>query len=39
MIQVNLLPVREAQRLADLRQQVMQLVFVLIVVGATIGFV
>jgi type IV pilus assembly protein PilN len=38
MIQVNLLPVREAQRLADLRQQFMQLVLVLIVVGATIGF-
>ena len=38
MIQVNLLPVREAQRLADLRQQVMQLVLVLIVVAATIGF-
>ena len=38
MIQVNLLPVREAQRLADLRQQVMQLVLVLIAVGATVGF-
>jgi len=38
MIQVNLLPVREAQRLADLRQQFMQLVFVLLVVGACIGF-
>jgi len=37
MIQVNLLPVREAQRLADLRHQVMQLVLILIVVGATIG--
>ena len=38
MIQVNLLPVREAQRLANLRQQLMQLVAVLLVVGATIGF-
>jgi type IV pilus assembly protein PilN len=39
MIEINLLPVREARRAADLRQQVMQLVMVLIVVGAGIGFV
>jgi type IV pilus assembly protein PilN len=37
MIQVNLLPVREAQRLADLRDQVMQLLLVLIVVAGTIA--
>jgi type IV pilus assembly protein PilN len=39
MIEINLLPVREARRAADLRQQVMQLVFVLLVVGGGIGFV
>jgi type IV pilus assembly protein PilN len=39
MIEINLLPVREARRAADLRQQVMQLVMMLIVVGAGIGFV
>lgn len=39
MIQINLLPVREARRKADIRQQLMQLVLVLILVGAGIGFV
>ena len=38
MIRINLLPVREARRAADLRQQVMQLLFMLIVVGGGIGF-
>lgn len=37
MIQINLLPVREARRKADLRQLVMQLVLGLIVVGGGIG--
>ena len=39
MIQINLLPVREARRKADLRQQVMQLVFGLILVAGVIGIV
>jgi type IV pilus assembly protein PilN len=38
MIQINLLPVREAKRKADVRQHVLELVFALIVVGAVIGF-
>lgn len=38
MIEINLLPVREARRAADLRQQVMQLVFMLLIVGSGIGF-
>ena len=38
MIEINLLPVREARRRADIRQQVMQLVLVLIVVAAAIGY-
>lgn len=38
MIQINLLPVREAKRKADVRQNVLELVFALIVVGAAIGF-
>jgi type IV pilus assembly protein PilN len=38
MIEVNLLPVREARRRADLRQQAMQVLLVLIVVGAGIGY-
>jgi len=37
MIEINLLPVREARRAADLRQQVLQLVFMLLVVGFGIG--
>jgi len=37
MLEINLLPVREARRKADLRQQVMQLVLVLIVVIGGIG--
>jgi type IV pilus assembly protein PilN len=39
MIEINLLPVREARRAADLRQQVMQVLMMLILVGAGIGFV
>ena len=39
MIQINLLPVREARRKADLRQQLMQLSLVLLFVSAGIGFV
>jgi type IV pilus assembly protein PilN len=39
MLEVNLLPVREAKRKADLRQQVMQLVLGLLVVSAGIGFI
>jgi type IV pilus assembly protein PilN len=39
MIEVNLLPVREARRAADLRQQLMQLLLVLLIVMGGIGFV
>jgi len=39
MIHINLLPVREARRAADLRQQLMQLVLVLLLVSFGIGFV
>ncbi len=39
MIEINLLPVREARRKADLRQQVMQLVLVLIVTGGVVGVI
>ncbi len=39
MLEINLLPVREARRRADLRQQVMQLVLVLIVTLASVGVV
>ena len=38
MIEVNLLPVREARRAADLRQQLMQLLLVLLIVMGGIGF-
>ena len=38
MIQINLLPVREAKRKANVRQHVLELVFALIVVGSVIGF-
>jgi type IV pilus assembly protein PilN len=38
MIQINLLPVREAKRKADVKQNALELVFALIVVGAGIGF-
>jgi type IV pilus assembly protein PilN len=38
MIEINLLPVREARRKADIRQQLMQLVLVLILAAAAIGF-
>jgi len=38
MIQINLLPVREAKRKADVKQNALELVFVLILVGAGIGF-
>lgn len=39
MIQVNLLPVRESRRLAELRQQAMQMLLALIVTTAAMGFV
>jgi type IV pilus assembly protein PilN len=39
MIEINLLPVREAKRAADLRQQLLQLFLVLFLVGSGIGFV
>lgn len=39
MIQINLLPVREARRKADIRQHLMQLVFIMILVGAGVAFV
>jgi type IV pilus assembly protein PilN len=39
MIEINLLPLREARRAADLRQQLMQLVLVLLLVLGAIGFV
>jgi len=39
MIEINLLPVREARRAADLRQQLMQLLLVMLVVAGGIGFV
>jgi len=38
MIQINLLPVREAKRKADVKQNVLELVFALILVAAAIGF-
>jgi type IV pilus assembly protein PilN len=38
MIEINLLPVREARRAADVRQQLMQLLFMLLIVGGGIGF-
>lgn len=38
MIEINLLPVREARRKADIRQQLMQLVLVLILSAAAIGY-
>jgi type IV pilus assembly protein PilN len=39
MIEINLLPVREARRAADVRQQLMQLVLVLLIVSGGVGFV
>lgn len=39
MLQVNLLPVREARRKADLRQYMMQLVLMLIVTLGSIGLI
>lgn len=39
MIEINLLPVREARRKADIRQHLMQLVLVLLVTAAGIGYV
>jgi type IV pilus assembly protein PilN len=39
MIEINLLPVREARRAADLRQQVTQVFLMLLVVGGGVGFV
>ncbi len=38
MIEINLLPVREARRKADLRQQATQLLMVVILVAACIGY-
>jgi len=38
MIQINLLPVREAKRKADVKQNVLELVFVLIIAAAVIGW-
>ncbi len=38
MIEINLLPVREARRAADLRHQLMELVLVLILLGGGIAF-
>jgi len=38
MLEINLLPVREARRKADIRQQLMQLMFVLLVAVGAIGF-
>jgi type IV pilus assembly protein PilN len=39
MIQINLLPVREERRAADVRHQIMQLCLALLVAGIGIGFV
>lgn len=39
MIEINLLPVREARLKADFRQQIMQLVLVVILAAAAIGYV
>ncbi len=39
MIEINLLPVREARRAADLRHQVMQLLLVMILLGGGISYV
>jgi type IV pilus assembly protein PilN len=38
MIQINLLPVREARRKEDLRQHALHLVFVLLIVGSGVGY-
>ena len=38
MLEINLLPVREARRKADIRQQLMQLMFVLLLTTGAIGF-
>jgi len=38
MLEINLLPVREARRKADIRQQVMQLMLVLLLTVGAIGF-
>ena len=38
MIQINLLPVREAKRKADVKQNVLELVLVLILLGTSVGF-
>jgi type IV pilus assembly protein PilN len=39
MLEINLLPLREARRRADLRQQLMQLVLVLLLTAGAIGLV
>jgi type IV pilus assembly protein PilN len=38
MIQINLLPVREAKRKADIKQNILELVLMLIVLGTALGF-
>jgi len=38
MLEINLLPVREARRKADIRQQLMQLMLVLLLTAGAIGF-
>jgi type IV pilus assembly protein PilN len=38
MIQINLLPVREAKRKADVKQNVLELVLMLILLGTAVGF-
>ena len=38
MLEINLLPVREARRKADIRQQLMQLLLVLLLTAGAIGF-
>ncbi len=38
MLEINLLPVREARRKADIRQQLMQLLLVLLLTTGAIGF-
>jgi len=39
MIQINLLPVREAKRKADVKQYLLEFVLLMIVAGAAIVFV
>ena len=39
MLEINLLPVREARRKADIRQQVMQLFLAILMIGGGVGIV